>query len=457
MKVQKFGGSSLADGKRIKNTIKIVMDEDANHFVVLSAIKNITNLLAEASRNAEMGKISYKTQLKEIEDLHNSVIDELFISKTHNSVFNDVRYLLSELKDILHGVELVKECSLRTKDLIMSFGERLSCTIAAAYIRSLGRNAEMIDTRDIIITDEKHGSSNVFLQESYLKIAERLSNKESILIITGFISGSKTGITTTLGRNGSDYTAAIIGAAMNTEIVEIWTDVDGVLTADPRIVKNSYVIPKLSIEEAMELSYFGAEVIHPYTLMPTIEKNIPVIIKNTLNTSAKGTVISSRQVKKERAITGIASIDNVSFINIEGGGMLGLPGIASSIFTALADAEVNIIMITQASSEHSICIVCRTFEIENAIEHLNKKLENEIKSKIINKIDIKNNLVIIAVIGENMKGMIGISGQLFSSLGDNSINILAIAQGSSDRNISFVIDNKDKNLALNIIHSTFIG
>jgi aspartokinase/homoserine dehydrogenase 1 len=244
---------------------------------------------------------------------------------------------------------------------------------------------------------------------------------------------------------------------MDSEIVEIWTDVDGVLTADPRVVKNAFAIPQLSIEEAMELSYFGAEVIHPYTLMPTIDKKIPVIIKNTLNTEATGTVISSDPVLRSRAITGIASIDNVSFINIEGGGMLGIPGIASSIFGALAEAEVNIIMITQASSEHSICIVCRSIEVDKAIKYLNKKLEYEIKTKKINRIDIKNNLEIIAVIGENMKGMTGISGKLFSSLGDSKINILAIAQGSSERNISLVIENKDKYKALNTIHKTFIG
>ncbi|MBI9096836.1 MAG: aspartate kinase [Spirochaetaceae bacterium] len=457
MKVQKFGGSSLADGKRIKKTLQIVLDEKTNHYVVLSAMKGITNLLVEASKNAEKGNSDYKLQLLDITKRHRSVIEELFPTEKRSSINEKINYLLDELKDILHGVELVQECSLRTKDLIMSFGERLNCSIVAEYFNSTGHPSQMIDAREIIITDDNYGSSNVFLQKSYKKIKERLENTGQIYIITGFISGSEKGITTTLGRNGSDYTAAIIGAAMESETVEIWTDVDGVLTADPRVVHNSFVIPYLSIEEAMELSYFGAEVIHPYTLMPTIEKNIPVIIKNTLNTKAKGTIISKNSVNRERAITGIASIDNVSFINVEGGGMLGIPGIASSIFSALADAEVNIIMITQASSEHSICIVCRTIEVEKAIYHLNKRLEYEIKTKKINRIDVKNDLEIIAVIGENMKGMTGISGKLFSSLGDSGINILAIAQGSSERNISFVIESSDKNTALNTIHKTFIG
>lgn len=457
MKVQKFGGSSLADGQRIKKTLNIVLEEKTNHFVVLSAIKGITNLLIESSINAENGNSEYKLLLIEIAKIHHSVIDYLFTEKDRSDVNIAVNYLLDELKDILHGVELVQECSLRTKDLIMSFGERLNCTIIAEYLNSTGHKAKMVDARKIIITDDNYGSSNVYLEKSYQKIRDYLTEKDSLYIITGFVSGSEKGITTTLGRNGSDYTASIIGAAMNSEIVEIWTDVDGVLTADPRIVPNSFVIPQLSIEEAMELSYFGAEVIHPYTLMPTVEKNIPIIIKNTLNTKAKGTVISSAPVNRERAITGIASIDNVSFINVEGGGMLGIPGIASSIFSALAEAEVNIIMITQASSEHSICIVCRTIEVEKAIKYLNVKLEYEIKTKKISRIDVKNDLEIIAVIGENMKGMTGISGKLFSSLGDSEINILAIAQGSSERNISLVIENKDKHKALNTIHKTFIG
>lgn len=457
MKVQKFGGSSLADGYRIKKTLQIVQDEKTNHYIVLSAMKGITNLLIRASENAESANSDYKQQLSEISKIHYKSIEVLLPSLNQAAIKSKISDLLKELRDILHGIELVQECSLRTKDLIMSFGERLNCTIAVGHLNSCGKKAEMIDAREIIITDDNYGSSNVFLEKSYFKIREKLKNTDTLYVITGFISGSEKGITTTLGRNGSDYTAAIIGAAMKSEIVEIWTDVDGVLTADPRIVNDSFVIPRLSIEEAMELSYFGAEVIHPYTLMPTIEKKIPVIIKNTLNTSAPGTTISSDPVERERAITGIASIENVSFINVEGGGMLGIPGVASSIFGALAEAEVNIIMITQASSEHSICIVCRTIEVEKAVKYLNKKLEYELKMKKINRIDVKNNLEIIAVIGENMKGMTGISGKLFTSLGNSGISILAIAQGSSERNISFVIENKDKYKALNTIHKTFIG
>jgi len=457
MKVQKFGGSSLADGNRIKNTVKIIQSENQRIFTILSAMKGITNKLVEASSNAEKGCGEYKIQLGEIRDQHYKAIEVLFEGKDKQPVIESVNDLIGELKDILHGVELVQECSLRTADLIMSFGERLNCTVVAAYCNSIGQKSEMIDGRSIIVTDDHYGSSNVYLEKSYELIRKRLSDPETLYVITGFIASSEQGITTTLGRNGSDYTASIIGAAMNVDVVEIWTDVNGVLTADPRIVEKAHTIPRLSIEEAMELSYFGAEVIHPYTLLPTVEKNIPVVIKNTLDPSNEGTLIGSEKVSRDRAITGIASIDNVSFINVEGGGMLGIPGIASSIFSALAEAGVNIIMITQASSEHSICIVVRSSEVQKAVLHLEKKLEYEIKTKKINRIDVKNNLEIIAVIGENMKGMTGISGKLFSALGNSGVNILAIAQGSSERNISLVIENSDKEKALNTIHKTFIG
>lgn len=457
MKVLKFGGSSLADGEIIKNTVQIILSEQKGKIIILSAMKGITNLLIEASSKAEEGNIEYRDYIKQISNRHIDSIEKLFPDENKSNILSRVSDLIGELKDILHGVELVRECSLRTRDLIMSFGERLNCIIVASYLKSLGKKTEFIDAREIILTDDTYGNSSVFLEQSYEKIRKRLNDNQYLYIITGFIASSEKGITTTLGRNGSDYTASILGAAMDVDSVEIWTDVDGVLTADPRIVKNAFTIPRLSIEEAMELSYFGAEVIHPYTLLPTIEKKIPVIIRNTLNPKSEGTVISSEITDRERAITGIASIDNVSFINVEGGGMLGIPGIASSIFGALAEANVNIIMITQASSEHSICIVCRSEEIEKAVRSLEKKLEYEIQTKKINKIDIKNNLEIIAVIGENMKGMTGISGKLFSALGKSGVNILAIAQGSSERNISLVIDNNDKSMALNTIHKTFIG
>lgn len=459
MNVKKFGGSSLADADKIRQTVEIIRQSASSPLsVVLSAMKGVTNLLVEAAICAEKGDLKYKENIETIREKHLSCLDDLFADKKTAELQDTIEKLLLDLSEILHGVELVRECSLKSMDLIMSFGERLNCMQVAEYLNFKDIPAQFIDSRDIIKTDSTHGKGNVNFERTYREVKSKLYNADSVVpIICGFIASDESGRTTTLGRNGSDYTASIIGAALDAEKVEIWTDVDGVLTADPRIVPAAFVIPQLSIQEAMELSFFGAEVIHPYTLVPTTDKNIPVYIKNTLNPSAEGTVITKDYTKKKRIITGIASIDDLSLINIEGGGMMGMPGIASRIFSSLAEADVNIIMITQASSEHSISILCRSEETAAAVNKLNENLEEVIKRRKIQKIDVVDNLVIIAVIGENMIGQVGLTGELFSAVGEEKINILAIAQGSSERNISFVIRQKDKNKALNAVHKKFIG
>ncbi|MDC7233267.1 MAG: aspartate kinase [Spirochaetales bacterium] len=459
MTVKKFGGSSLADADKIRQTFEIIRDSSSSPLsVVLSAMKGVTNLLVEAAECAEKGDRKYRDNIEEIQKKHLTCLDELFADNKPEGLEDAIKELLLDLSEILHGVELVRECSLKSMDLIMSFGERLNCMQVAEYLKFKGLSARYIDSRDIVKTDSTHGKGNVNFERTYREVKRALHDSDKVIpVICGFIASDEDGRTTTLGRNGSDYTASIIGAALDAEQVEIWTDVDGVLTADPRIVPNAFVIPQLSIQEAMELSFFGAEVIHPYTLVPTTDKDIPVYIKNTLNPSAEGTVITKNYTKKERFITGIASIDDLSLINIEGGGMMGMPGIASRIFSSLAEAGVNIIMITQASSEHSISILCRTEETSAAVDKLNENLEEVIQRRKIQKIDVVDNLVIIAVIGENMIGQVGLTGKLFSAVGEEQVNILAIAQGSSERNISFVIEQKNKEKALRAVHKKFIG
>lgn len=459
MIVKKFGGSSLADADKIRQTVDIIRENRSTPLaVVLSAMKGVTDLLVDAASCAEKGDQKYKENIEAIREKHMTCLDELFNDQDCDELRLTMNQLLVDLSEILHGVELVRECSLKSMDLIMSFGERLNCMQVAAYLNTLQITSRYMDSREFIKTDSSHGKGNVNFDLSYREIRSKMGDRKSVIpVICGFIASDDGGRTTTLGRNGSDYTASIVGAALDADRVEIWTDVDGVLTADPRIVPNAFVIPQLSIQEAMELSFFGAEVIHPYTLVPTTDKNIPVYIKNTLNPSAEGTVITKNYTKKKRIITGIASIDNLSLINIEGGGMMGMPGIASRIFKSLAEADVNIIMITQASSEHSISVLCRSEETATAIEKLNENLEEVIKRRKIQKIDVVDNLVVIAVIGENMIGQIGLTGQLFSAVGDEDINVLAIAQGSSERNISFVINRKDKEKTLKAVHKKFIG
>lgn len=453
----KFGGSSLANTEKIKTAASIIADRKGeNPAIVLSAMKGVTDTLLNMARAAESGKEGYRKLHRELQELQQSTINSLFTGEEKENTLKEVNALLRELELILTGVELIRECSPRSFDLIASFGERMSCTVMAKYLRTQGQAAWMFDTREAVVTDSRFGNASVKFKETYRNIRERMEKQEGTAIITGFIARSEDGITTTLGRNGSDYTASLIGAAMEANKVEIWTDVDGVLSANPKIVKNAFVIPELTFQEAMELSYFGAEVIHPSTMTPAVEKNIPIYIKNTLNPSVPGTKISNKAAPSGHPITGIASIANTALINIEGGGMIGVPGIASRVFKALALADINIIMISQASSEHSICIVTRQEEAAGALQTLERELSSEIESKIIQQFDLLESLEIVAIIGENMRGRPGISGRLFSALGEANVNVLAIAQGSSERNISFVISESETQKALTVIHKTFL-
>ena len=462
MKVMKFGGSSVADGERIVAMTDIVRAHvtDEGVIVVLSAMKGITNTLLEAAERAERGETTYQTTLDEVRTCHHQAIAYLLPSvdaPIARQAVEAVDVLIEELSDILRGVSLVRECSVRTRDLVVSFGERLNCRIVAAYLNSVGHRACYVDAREIIVTNDSHGSAVVDYQETYRRARTVLAGCEGTPVVTGFIAATKGGVTTTLGRNGSDYTAAIVGAAVDARAVEIWTDVDGVLSADPRCVEDAFVVPEIGIKEAMELSYFGAEVIHPYTMLPAIERDIPLWIKNTLNPTARGTRISTTPERGENDITGIASISNVALINIEGGGMLGIPGMASRVFGALAKASVNVIMISQASSEHTICVCVREHQLSRAVRFLREELANELAHRRIEEFQERPGLEIVAVIGAKMRGLPGISGRVFQALGEHEINVQAIAQGSSEMNISFVIDRDDRRRALNIVHEAFFG
>ncbi|MFW6215719.1 MAG: aspartate kinase [Alkalispirochaetaceae bacterium] len=459
MKVMKFGGSSLADADRIRSVASIVTESGGSTAaMVLSAMKGVTDLLITAATRAAAGDAQYKEELATIIERHREVAEDLLAdSPERRPVREAVDALIEELGDLLRGVELVQECSPRTLDLIVSFGERLNCTICAAYLRSQGDPAQMVDARKLIITDNTHGSAVVEFDRSYRLIEDALAGlpEGTIPVITGFIASTEDGVTTTLGRNGSDYTASLIGAALSAEAVEIWTDVDGVLSADPRVVPEAFVVEEISLQEAMELSYFGAEVIHPFTMVPAIERGVPLWIKNTLNPAARGTRISDNPPPTQRPITGVASIENVALINVEGGGMMGIPGMASRVFTAMARASVNVIMISQASSEHSICLVIRESEVERALNGLRSELDYELKRRQIDDFVHIPGLEIIAVIGANMRGTPGISGRLFSALGAEGINVLAIAQGSSEMNISFLVRSAERAHTLQTVHRAF--
>ncbi len=460
MVIMKFGGSSVADAPCIQRVTEIVIQasKEDRVGVVLSAMKGVTDLLISSARGAEEHAGGYKRALEQIKERHLAAARLLFSPSELDAVTAPLKAMFDDLLEILHGAQLLKECSPRTMDLVMSFGESLSCSLVAAFMRKRGLEAVVVDARDMIVTDERFGSASVDFPKSYARIGSRLAAVRGVPVIPGFIGATEKGVTTTLGRNGSDYTASIIGAGAGAALIDIWTDVDGVLSADPRLVPDAFVVPAISYEEAMELSYFGAKVLHPYSMIPAVEKGIPIRIKNSFNPSAPGTLIgTSSNGERKNPITGIASIEGISLVNVEGGGMIGIPGIAARIFSALAREGINIIMISQASSEHTICLVTKTPEAERAAAVLGRELALELQTKRIQDFQLVHDLLVISVIGENMRGSPGIAGRLFSALGEAGVNILVIAQGSSERNISFVVEEKNHTLALRTIHHAFLS
>ncbi|MHC1629402.1 MAG: aspartate kinase [Methanoculleaceae archaeon] len=456
MRVMKFGGSSVADATRIAGVIEIIRSASASRrvCVVFSAMKGVTDDLLSAAGEAVRGEEGYKDRLESIRRRHLEVAATLVPGEGHRELVQEITAWCEELAELLHGVRLVRECTLRTQDLIVGFGERLNCRNIAAAMGVAGLPARYVDARELIRTDNTHGSATVEFTESYQLIAAGLSG-EDLPVITGFIGATSDGVSTTLGRNGSDYTASLIGAALGAEAIEIWTDVDGVYSADPRLVPDAFVLRDISYHEAMELSYFGAKVIHPYTMVPAVERDIPLWIKNTMDPDVRGTSITSHASTQPELITGIASVEEVALINVEGGGMVGLPGIAGRIFTALARARISIIMISQASSEHSICFVVRDAEAPAATKALEEELHLELSQKRIERLGVERELEIVAVIGENMRGRPGISGTLFNALGEGQINVLAIAQGSSEMNISFIVPQVEREHAIRAVHAAF--
>lgn len=470
MKILKFGGSSLADGPRIGAVTAITAVAAAGDRVaiVLSAMQGVTDLLINAARKAETGSEQGRMILEQIRQRHLAAVRHLFAAPDQAAVIAPLSIMLNDLEEILHGIELIRECSPRTLDLVMSFGERLCCTLASAHMRSRGLLARQADSRELILTDETFGAAAVDFAASNARIRSFFAAANGVSVLPGFIAATPAGVTTTLGRNGSDYTASIIGAGVMADVIEIWTDVDGVLSADPRLVPEAYVVPEISYEEAMELSYFGAKVLHPYTMLPAVEKGIPIRIKNSLNPAAPGTLIGAPHhfngglsvagaSNSGRQITGIASIAGISLVNIQGGGMIGVPGIAARIFSALARERLNIIMISQASSEHTISLVLRSGEATRAVAALEGELALELSTRRIQALDLTGELVIVSVIGEKMRGKPGLAGRFFTALGEAGINILAIAQGSAERNISIVIEEKSHAQALQVIHAAFLS
>lgn len=460
MKVLKFGGSSVATDERIKNIASIIqprIQAGEQLTVVFSAFGGVTDMLIEMCEVAQHGKNKYLASYQQFVDRHNQAAKVLLSETGFQAMLPDLKNNHETLKDLLKGIYLVREASPRTMDYVLSFGERNANFIIARYFEEQGIQAEYVDARTIIKTNKDFGSAKVNFKLTDAAIKEHYKiNPKTVKIVTGFIGSDVGGLTTTLGRGGSDYTAAILAGALDAEVLEIWTDVDGVLTCDPRKVKQAFTIPQLSYAEAMEMSHFGAKVIYPPTIQPALRKGIPIYIKNTFNPSFIGTLVhKEHDTTFKSTIKGISSLGNLTLLRLQGSGMMGVPGVSGRLFTALGKENVNVILITQASSEHSISIAVSDKESKRAKEAIQNEFNKEIEDGLIEPIRIETDLCVVAVIGEQMKNVPGVAGRLFEGLGKNGINVVAIAQGSSELNISFVINKSDEAKALNAIHDSF--
>jgi aspartokinase/homoserine dehydrogenase 1 len=459
MDVLKFGGTSVANANNIKQTVSIfTQPKYSNAIIVVSALSGVTDLLIQTAIDASISNGKYLETLAHLEQKHIDCVLEL-IPINNSSALQIVKEYFAELKNIYEGIYRLSELTLRTKDKVISFGELLSSKIISVYLSSINQQHQWIDSREIIITDSNFGNANVDFEKTNSKINQQLSIvKYQLSIIPGFISSNEKGITTTLGRGGSDYTAAIVAGAVNASNLEIWTDVSGMMTADPRWVVNVKNIPHTSYKEAMELSHFGAKVIYPPTIQPAMQMNIPIWIKNTFKPEDYGTQITSNVpdvANSTEMITGISSINHISLLSLEGSGMVGIPGFSKRLFEALALEKINVILITQSSSEHSICVGVNSVDVEKAKSAVDAAFDYEIATRKVEPLLVEKDLSIVAVVGDKMKNHQGISGKMFGALGRNGINIRGIAQGSSERNISAVVSYSDVKKAVNVLHEAF--
>jgi aspartokinase/homoserine dehydrogenase 1 len=458
MQVIKFGGSSVANAENIKKVMTITREkmEKGSTLVVVSALGGITDLLLMMGSMAASGEEGYKNVLQEVETRHLDVVRGLLPIQQQSATLSLVKQHFNQLEGLCDGVFLLRELSARTKDKMVSFGELLSSLIISASFQANQVEQHWLDSRELITTDSHFGMAAVNFSLTNFAIQAYLKNHPANLYIApGFIASDELHQTTTLGRGGSDYTAAIYAAAIGATVLEIWTDVSGMMTADPRLVQNPRPIPRISYQEAMELSHFGAKIIYPPTIQPVMTKNIPVWIKNTFSPEDFGTLIEENAAASDSFIRGITSINKISLLSLEGSGMVGIPGFSKRLFEALAGESVNVILITQSSSEHSICVGVNEADAQRAKVAVDQQFEVEIANGKVEPLNIETGLSILALVGEQMKSHPGVSGKMFGVLGRNGINVRAIAQGSSEKNISAVLLEKDVKKAINVLHEAF--
>ncbi len=453
MKVLKFGGTSVGSVESILNVKKIVEGQREPVIVVVSALGGVTDKLIQASQLAGRGDAEYREIFDAIVRRHHDMIDDIIPAGERKIALNDVvDSLLNELKSILYGVFLLKDLSEKTAATIVSYGERMSSNIVATLIDE----AKWFDSRTFIKTEKQQGKNVVDFEQTNKLIKSAFGVIPRVSLVPGFISSDhENGEVTNLGRGGSDYTAAILAAALDARVLEIWTDVDGFMTADPRVIQTAYPIDELSYVEAMELCNFGAKVVYPPTIYPVCAKNIPILIKNTFHPEAKGTIIKEKIDNDRKPIKGISSIKNTTLINVSGLSMVGVIGVNQRIFSTLARNGISVFMVSQASSENSTSIGIQDEDTEEACAVLNEEFSKEIETGAMFPMKPERGLATVAIVGENMKHTPGIAGKLFGTLGRNGISVIACAQGASETNISFVVEEKYMRKALNVIHDSF--
>ena len=460
MKILKFGGSSVADAARIRKVTEIIrnkVSEGEDIAVVVSALGGVTGKLLMVCDSVASSAHEAEQIIKWIEDLHLGVARDLLPVERQPRMLAEIMSLCNELSDIARGASILSEVTPRTCDIILSFGERLSAALLCEALKPLFPGVVYVDAREIIRTNSDFGKARVDLDVSFSLIRDCFGKNSGLKVITGFIASDSRGQTTTLGRSGSDYTATIIAAAVEASSVEIWSDADGVMTADPALVPEARSIEMLSYPEAMELSHFGAKILFPLSLYPAMMKKIPVLVKNTFNPDHPGTLISIDSARGNGVIRGITSLRDISLINVEGSGMVGVAGISARMFGSLSQNNINIILISQASSEQSICVAVKKENSSVAIRILQETFAYELSSGLISSIYSEDNLAIVAVVGENMRHVPGVAAKVFTPLGRNGINIKAISQGSSELNISFVVNENDLRKTLRVLHQALFS
>jgi aspartate kinase len=465
MLVLKFGGTSVGNTQafaQVAQIVKRARERDPNVVVVTSAMSGVTNTLIHAARAAAAGhEQPYREARSDLLLKHQLVAGQLIEDGVERAAYGRlIDERLRAFERLCQSIYVLGELTARGLDVVSGLGERMSAPLLAAVLRGQGIPAEWVDAAEIIVTDDTFGAAVPFLEPTCARTQARLRpllEAGKVPVVTGFVAATVNGVPTTLGRGGSDYSAAILGACLNADEVQIWTDVNGIMTADPRIVPHAHTLPELTYIEAAELAYFGAKVLHPKTILPAIEASIPIRVANTFDPDGPSTLIVREASNGGGAVKAITAIKHLTLINVEGRGMIGVPGIAARTFKAVAGVGANVLMISQSSSEQSICFAVPEADTPAVVLALEQELAQELSRHFIDRVRAMHNIVIIAVVGAGMRGTPGIAGRVFSALGEAGINVIAMAQGSSEVNISLVVSENDAEAAVRRIHDAFFA